>query len=986
MQDRLMNLRFPLGGLHKSSAYQAQPPFTTPDCLNVRPRGVFEERQRGGSRPGLGKAYYEDLGGPVRMLASVPIVRSDGYQTWIDNFQGTALGSGWTAASWIGAAPTIWRDEYASTDNAGALTRQDYTGYTKKDTDPSLTVTANKCAVGALVAADSAWICDDKGAGHFGTTFTHTVKTTPQSAEGDVGIVWAVANEVESPNYWLAHSSQALGVWWDPLGWTVGVPWLLKIRNYETGLTASVLVGTGIEGTPHYLVISRSPSLVTCKVYSDAAHTTLLQTLTIAVDPERTYRHVFGASTYLAQPDPCVSLTYDVENLVLTEDGAIGTVGAVRDSLSIDVAQPYELGLFLTPYLASYHGTHSIFFRLDDTTPALLTAGVRAELTMANGDGTYSGALTVYPAGTTYPFSSGATGDAEAGWFNVVVNGNNVKVYWLGTEILDQDISAPAGQRFGFGLDCTEADGLCLAGSIRADYYSGSGSPRQNVLAASAGGKLYRTTDGLHLNELVASPTIASDRHISAVSRAQKLYIADYGDVKVTGADGAVAANGVDLSAVGVADWTALGLDTDDDVCVVSNGTGAVADGTYAIASVVAAKVTLVSTTGGSGTCTYRIERAPKVFDPLAGSLSVWAATAGQVPTGCPCMAVYRDRAVVAGNSTNPHLWYMSRQSDFYDFNFGADPADAARAIGSATGYFGKIGDPITAVITHNDDYLLFGCDETLWVLRGDPTFGGEMDNVSQIVGVVGQSAWCQAPDGATIILSHRGLYRVPPGGAGSVEPLSSHLPQELRHLNALSTVSLAHDNEGGGIHIYVTPEEASTETHWWFDLQRGSFWPMRLPGDFEPTAVCAYHAVQPIDSAVLLGGRDGYVRRYRLENETDEGAEIESYVDYGPIATSSDKQQDGLVVQLVGNLAEVSGDVAWSLHVGHSEQDAALNDAAFSGTWEVFSHGGVNYTNQTRARGRAYRLRLANGATDRAWSVETVRVRVRTTGPHKLL
>lgn len=71
---RQINLRFPSAGLNRRFSVQSQPPFTTADVLNMRPDGTFEGRERGGSRPGLEKAYGDVvLGGgePVNMMGSV---------------------------------------------------------------------------------------------------------------------------------------------------------------------------------------------------------------------------------------------------------------------------------------------------------------------------------------------------------------------------------------------------------------------------------------------------------------------------------------------------------------------------------------------------------------------------------------------------------------------------------------------------------------------------------------------------------------------------------------------------------------------------------------------------------------------------------------------------------------------------------------------------------------------------------------------------
>ena len=53
----LIDIHWPAGGQDRRYGFQAQPPYTTPALLNVRNNDVFEQRLRGGSRPGLVKAF-----------------------------------------------------------------------------------------------------------------------------------------------------------------------------------------------------------------------------------------------------------------------------------------------------------------------------------------------------------------------------------------------------------------------------------------------------------------------------------------------------------------------------------------------------------------------------------------------------------------------------------------------------------------------------------------------------------------------------------------------------------------------------------------------------------------------------------------------------------------------------------------------------------------------------------------------------------------
>ena len=69
----------PLAGLHKRYSFQTQPPYTTADCLNVRPIDVTDKRTRVGKRPGLTKQSATQLGS------------SDGYKIRaLGNFSYTA--------------------------------------------------------------------------------------------------------------------------------------------------------------------------------------------------------------------------------------------------------------------------------------------------------------------------------------------------------------------------------------------------------------------------------------------------------------------------------------------------------------------------------------------------------------------------------------------------------------------------------------------------------------------------------------------------------------------------------------------------------------------------------------------------------------------------------------------------------------------------------------------------------------------------------
>jgi hypothetical protein len=87
-KKRPVELHFPLGGVVKKFAVQNQPPYTTPNALNVSPEAVGELRHRGGVRGGLSKAFafqmgHVTLGRAIRMITTVQHVSNNVLKTRI---------------------------------------------------------------------------------------------------------------------------------------------------------------------------------------------------------------------------------------------------------------------------------------------------------------------------------------------------------------------------------------------------------------------------------------------------------------------------------------------------------------------------------------------------------------------------------------------------------------------------------------------------------------------------------------------------------------------------------------------------------------------------------------------------------------------------------------------------------------------------------------------------------------------------------------
>ena len=296
----------------------------------------------------------------------------------------------------------------------------------------------------------------------------------------------------------------------------------------------------------------------------------------------------------------------------------------------------------------------------------------------------------------------------------------------------------------------------------------------------------------------------------------------------------------------------------------------------------------------GTGTCSWQISVSPKVFNADTNKITVFQATTGNVPINCPLICLYRDRLVMAGAELEPHLWYMSRQGDPYDWNYVEDAesteTDYGIAIAGQNSNAGIISQPIRALMPHSDDYLVFGYDSQLWILRGDPVAGGQLDCISRTVGIVGKRAWCYGPSGEIFFMSHNGVHRLEAGGSSLPQMISySNLPAELCKHTYRENIQMAYDTNALGIHIFIEGQKAG----WFFSVENESFWPVLYASGAEVTSLVEYK------NGVLMGCKDGFVRTHKDNSVTDDGRPFDSYVVMGPVRLGRDDYGRGVLQKL---------------------------------------------------------------------------------------
>lgn len=374
--------------------------------------------------------------------------------------------------------------------------------------------------------------------------------------------------------------------------------------------------------------------------------------------------------------------------------------------------------------------------------------------------------------------------------------------------------------------------------------------------------------------------------------------------------------------------------------------------------------------------------RVLSVFDPVAGTLANATATAGTLPTKCRLCALHADRLWLAGDE-NPGVWYASRAGDPLDFDYTEE--DIQRAVSATNSRAGHLAnEKVQALMTYHDDCLVIGMSKSIWVMRGNPAgTGGNLVRVSNQVGVHGAKSWAFDAEGWLWMWTPDGLYVMPPGcGSAPMSVSRELLPESLVNVDRSAyTVTMAYDFRDRGLHLFVSKNSAGATTHYWVDTKAwqtgdgksgasASFWPMSYQSDHEPFALHERREVSDAYSQVMIGCRDGYVRRFQSNTYQDDSSNITSYVFLGPFP-GDDGYYQSVLNELTGEIALNSADVTWTVHTGNNPEAAFAAAARETGTWTA----GVNYAAHPRVRGSVFYVKLAfsltaAGAFERATAV----------------
>ncbi len=299
--------------------------------------------------------------------------------------------------------------------------------FQKTDPNSRITVASTRVTWAAIERNETAHASFDEGVTFFDSSFVHLLTVSATAiGNGMASFHWAVANDIDTFKAIQDASGSYLYFAFQGLSTTIS----LTINEMDAGTSygdSFAAARSTIEGTIYYLKIVRDETVGTfgtlyCYIYSDAARTTLVDTLSVALHTsKKDFRYIYAFQGYGVAADTATASGYS-ENLDIgATGGGAGQGGGVApqvttgDLASIGASTATGNGYIFSEGLASVteHG-HCWSTTVDPTT---------ADSKTTNGAGSvglFTSAITGLTPGTKYFVRAYATNSFGTSYGNGV--------------------------------------------------------------------------------------------------------------------------------------------------------------------------------------------------------------------------------------------------------------------------------------------------------------------------------------------------------------------------------------------------------------------------------------------------------------------------------------------------------------------------------------------------------------------------------------
>jgi len=269
------------------------------------------------------------------------------------------------------------------------------------------------------------------------------------------------------------------------------------------------------------------------------------------------------------------------------------------------------------------------------------------------------------------------------------------------------------------------------------------------------------------------------------------------------------------------------------------------------------------------------------------------------MPTTASIIKLHIGKLWLMGDSQYPHQWYSTRQNNPFDFLYAQN--DAGSAVAGNNTDVGECGDIVVDAVSYSDDYMVFGCASTLYVMLGNPCAGGRLD-LLRTTGLLAPRAWTWNNDQTLYILTQEGMLAIPKGFGQPENVLGERYPdfiEDLAYDPLVHRITMAYDPKAKGIIISRVTIADGVNVCWFYDERSGGLFKESYPIECSSFALWDFVADAPEDRALLIASQDGFIRRWDKATKSDDAGEsgntaIDAYIGFGPIPTSNGTRRYG--------------------------------------------------------------------------------------------
>jgi len=336
----------------------------------------------------------------------------------------------------------------------------------------------------------------------------------------------------------------------------------------------------------------------------------------------------------------------------------------------------------------------------------------------------------------------------------------------------------------------------------------------------------------------------------------------------------------------------------------------------------------------------------------------------------------------------HPQQWFATRVNDLLDLLLVVDDVAAPQNSQTAT-KAGLVGDQLVAMIPYKGNMQVFGCLNSMYVMRADPARSGTFTTLSDTTGIFSATSFCWDDKNNLFFIGNDGIYVLSAddiiNGRAPTNVTKEAVPKLLDDMGLnrrTDRLSMAYDKTKYGIHISAVQMDGAWKSVFWIDLRTGGVFPDNYADSHLQTALYFHDARKKSERRLYAGCQDGYVRQWSDAAKDDDGTAIESNVLIGPIV--SDKARTKVhMPELSITTGEDTDKLTVEIFADKTAEAvvSSIADGDAPKKSRAFTVAGLLPSMRQVANDGAVGINLKNTTATSSWSLEELSVNVKESG-----